>query len=312
MFYSIENTRSTTPPAWAYYMAALSQEQQDFFWDNGYLVMPDAVNKVMLTELQRVFHGWVEQSRQHDVNWGETIDGKPRFHLEAGHTKALPRLLRVNAPVEISRIYFDAMADSPMTDYVASLIGPDVKLHHTKINSKQSGSETAVKWHQDFGFTPHSNDSVVTALLMIDEVTEQNGPLEVSPGSHRGPIHGLWHDGIFTGAINAEIAAGCASKAVTCTGSAGSVCLMHTRLLHGSAANQSDSSRTLFISVYSADDAIPLSPSPMPNRYEGMTVRGQPQGRVRSIDFCVDLPQLPETASFFDQQAKHKDSDQPE
>ena len=292
-------------------MAALSQEQQDFFWDNGYLVISDAVNKVMLTELQRVFHGWVEQSRQHDVNWGETIDGKPRFHLEAGHTKALPRLLRVNAPVEISRIYFDATADSPMTDYVASLIGPDVKLHHTKINSKQSGSETAVKWHQDFGFTPHSNDSVVTALLMIDEVTEENGPLEVSPGSHRGPIHGLWHDGIFTGAINAEIAAGCASKAVTCTGSAGSVCLMHTRLLHGSAANQSDAPRTLFISVYSADDAIPLSPSPMPNRYEGMTVRGQPQGRVRSIDFCVDLPQLPETASFFDQQAKHKDSDQP-
>ena len=292
-------------------MAALSQEQQDFFWDNGYLVMPDAVNKVILTELQRVFQGWVEQSRQHDVNWGETIDGKPRFHLEAGHTKALPRLLRVNAPVEISRIYFDAMADSPMTDYVASLIGPDVKLHHTKINSKQSGSETTVKWHQDFGFTPHSNDSVVTALLMIDEVTEQNGPLEVLPGSHRGPIHGLWHDGIFTGAINAEIAAGCASKAVTCTGSAGSVCLMHTRLLHGSAANQSDAPRTLFISVYSADDAIPLSPSPMPNRYEGMTVRGQPQGRVRSIDFCVDLPQLPETASFFDQQAKHKDSDQP-
>ena len=292
-------------------MAALSQEQQDFFWDNGYLVMPDAVNKVMLSELQRVFHGWVEQSRQHDLNWGETIDGKPRFHLEAGHTKALPRLLRVNAPVEISRTYFDAMVGSPMTDYVASLIGPDVKLHHTKINSKQSGSETAVKWHQDFGFTPHSNDSVVTALLMIDEVTEQNGPLEVSPGSHRGPIHGLWHDGIFTGAINAEIAAGCASKAVTCTGSAGSVCLMHTRLLHGSAANQSDAPRTLFISVYSADDAIPLSPSPMPNRYEGMTVRGQPQGRVRSIDFCVDLPQLPETASFFDQQAKHKDSDQP-
>ena len=311
MFYSIENTRSTTPPAWAYYMAALSQEQQDFFWDNGYLVISDAVSKEMLADLQRVFHGWVEQSRQHDVNWGETIDGKPRFHLEAGHTKALPRLLRVNAPVEISRIYFDAMADSPMTDYVASLIGPDVKLHHTKINSKQSGSETAVKWHQDFGFTPHSNDSVVTALLMIDEVTEQNGPLEVSPGSHRGPIHGLWHDGIFTGAINAEIAAGCASKAVTCTGSAGSVCLMHTRLLHGSAANQSDAPRTLFISVYSADDAIPLSPSPMPNRYEGMTVRGQPQGRVRSIDFCVDLPQLPETASFFDQQAKHKDSDQP-
>ena len=101
--------------------------------------MPDAVDKVMLAELQRVFNGWVEKSRQHDVNWGETIDGKSRFHLETGHTKALPRLLRVNAPVEISQTYFDAMADSPMTNCVASLIGPDIKLHHTKSNSKQPG-----------------------------------------------------------------------------------------------------------------------------------------------------------------------------
>ena len=164
MFNAIENTSSTTSSIRIYDMAALSQEQQDFFWENGYLVVPNAVSKVMLAELQRVFYSWVEQSCQHDVNWGETIDGKPRFHLEAGHTRTSPRLLRVNAPVEISRTYYDAMADSPMTDYVTSLIGPNVKLHHTKINSKQSGGETVVKWHQDFGFTPHSNDSVVTAL----------------------------------------------------------------------------------------------------------------------------------------------------
>jgi hypothetical protein len=262
----------------------------------------------MLVNLQHEFQIWVEQSRQNDGDWGETLDGKPRFHVEASHSEALPQLHRVNAPVEISRSYYDAMADSPMTDYVASLIGPDVKLHHTKINSKQPGSETMVKWHQDFPFTPHSNDSVVTALLMIDEVNGGNGPLEVLPGSHRGSIHGLWQNGVFTGAINDEIEAECALKAVTCTGPAGAVCLMHTRLLHGSAANQSNAPRTLFISVYSADDAVPLSPSPMPNRYEGMIVRGQRKGRVRSIDFCLDLPQLPETGSFFDQQSRHKDS----
>ena len=199
------------------------------------------------------------------------------------------------------------MSDSTMTDFVADLIGPDVKLHHTKINSKQPGAETVVKWHQDFPFTPHSNDSVVTALLMVDEVTETNGPLEVLPGSHTGPIHGLWHNGKFTGAIDEEIAATCVSKAATCTGPAGAVCLMHTRLLHGSRDNRSAFPRTLFISVYSADDAVPLSPNPMPNRYEGLVVRGEQKGRVRSIDYTIDLPELPDTASFFDQQAEHKD-----
>jgi hypothetical protein len=44
----------------------------------------------------------------------------------------------------------------------------------------------------------------------------------------------------------------------------------------------------------------------MPNRYEGTIVRGVRTGRVRSIPYEITLPQLPSTASFFDQQAKHK------
>ncbi len=288
-------------------MAALTQQQQKFFWRNGYLVVPDAVSDATLLELRQTFQNWVEESREHAENWGETLNGKPRFDIEPGHCADSPRLRRVNAPIEVSKAYFDAMSDSTMTDFVADLIGPDVKLHHTKINSKQPGAETVVKWHQDFPFTPHSNDSVVTALLMVDEVTETNGPLEVLPGSHTGPIHGLWHNGKFTGAIDEEIAATCVSKAATCTGPAGAVCLMHTRLLHGSRDNRSAFPRTLFIAVYSADDAVPLSPNPMPNRYEGLVVRGEQKGRVRSIDYTIDLPELPDTASFFDQQAEHKD-----
>ena len=288
-------------------MAALTQQQQKFFWRNGYLVVPDAVSDGRLVELRQTFQNWVEESREHAENWGETLNGKPRFDIEPGHCADSPRLRRVNAPIEVSKAYFDAMSDSTMTDFVADLIGPDVKLHHTKINSKQPGAETVVKWHQDFPFTPHSNDSVVTALLMVDEVTETNGPLEVLPGSHTGPIHGLWHHGKFTGAIDEEIAATCVSKAATCTGPAGAVCLMHTRLLHGSCDNRSAFRRSLFISVYCADDAVPLSPNPMPNRYEGLVVRGEQKGRVRSIDYTIDLPELPDTASFFDQQAEHKD-----
>ena len=142
---------------------------------------------------------------------------------------------------------------------------------------------------------------------MVDEVTAENGPLEVVPGSHRGDIHGLWHDGVFTGAIDDDVAADCQAKAVVCTGPAGAVCLMHTRLLHGSAPNASTRPRTLFICVYSAADAVPVSPNPMPNRFEGLMVRGENPNRVRSVPYQIELPQLPDTASFFDQQAKHRD-----
>lgn len=284
-------------------MKALSETQINSFWENGYLMVENAVDEDLLSRLQQEFSGWVEESRQHSASYGKIIDGRPRFDLEPGHTADVPALRRVNAPVEVSAACYEAMASSRMTDCIADLIGPNVKFHHSKINSKLPGGKTAVKWHQDFPFTPHTNDDLVTALLMIDEVTAENGPLEVLPGSHRGEIHGLWHDGVFTGAIDDEIAKDCQAKAVRCTGKAGTVCLMHTRLLHGSTENRSSRSRTLLICVYSAEDAIPVSPNPVPTEYQGVMVRGERTNRIRAMDFQIDLPQLPKTASFFNQQS---------
>lgn len=289
-------------------MKVLSEAQYEQFWADGYLVVPNAVDEDLLRAMQDEFSAWVEASREYSEPYGDTLDGRPRFDLEPGHSATRPALRRVNAPVEVSQAYFDAMATSRMTDCVADLIGPNVKFHHSKINSKLPGGTTAVKWHQDFPFTPHSNDDLITALLMVDEVTRDNGPLEVVSGSHRGDMHGLWHDGVFTGSVADDVAADCQQKAQTCVGSAGSVCLMHTRLLHGSAPNLSTRSRNLFICVYSAEDAMPCAPNPMPTSYEGLLVRGEKTNRIRSVAYDIELPQKPTTASFFDQQAK---SDRP-
>ena len=111
---------------------------------------------------------------------------------------------------------------------------------------------TAVHWHQDFAFTPHTNDDVVTALLMLDDVTEENGCLMVDPGSHTGPIHSLFDpSGTFIGRVDAENRMRKARQ-VAVTGKAGSVCSMHTRLAHGSEPNASDRPRGLYITVYFA------------------------------------------------------------
>ena len=283
----------------------LTQDQYEFFWKNGYLMVEEVVDDVLLESLRNDFNAWVEESKSHTDPYGATISGGPRFDLEPGHNASQPALRRVNAPIEVSDAYFRATTDSRMTDCIADLIGPNVKLHHTKINSKLPRARTDVKWHQDFLFTPHSNDDLVTALLLIDDVTEENGPLEVLPGSHRGELHNLWHDGAFTGSIEDGEAEACKQSATLCTGTAGSVCLMHTRLLHGSAPNRSRAPRTLHISVYTAEDALPCSPNPMPTKYQGLIVRGERTGKLRSTGYHMRLPELLTTASFFDQQAKH-------
>ncbi len=280
----------------------LTDEQVGTFRRDGVLTVPNAVTPDELAALRADMDRWVEESRAHNGLYGETIDGRPRFDVQPGHSKDRPALRRVSAPTEVSAAHREVMANSAMVDMVADLIGPDVRLHHTKVNTKLPGAATEVQWHQDFPFTPHSNADLMTALLMVDEVTVENGPLEVVPGSHNGPIHSLWHDGVFTGAVCPDAVAAMRDAAVSCTGPAGSVCLMHTRLAHASAPNRSDRSRTLFICVYGAGDAVPYGPSPVPTAHQGLFVRGSDPGRVRTGDFEMDLPEPPMGASFFTQQ----------
>ncbi len=147
-----------------------------------------------------------------------------------------------------------------------------------------------------------TNDDMITCLLFVDEVTLENGPLEVLPGSHKGPLYSHWHDGVFTGAVDDEIINAQSDKIVKCTGPEGAVCLMHASLLHGSAPNLSDEPRTLYITTYYAEDAIELSPNHLPSRFTHELVRGEATGRVRCTAYEMQLPAVPKATSFFAQQ----------
>ena len=278
----------------------ISKAQVDAFWRDGYLVAEGAVDSRQLAGMRKTLASWVEESRAHDGPFGEpTADGRARFDLAPEHTADTPALRRVNNPSEIDDGYMEAMRDSAMTDMVTDLIGPDVKHHHCKINLKLPGSHTEVRYHQDFAYTPHTNDDVVTALLMLDDMTPENGCLMVVPGSHRGPMYSLFDGERFTGFIAPGEERALREREEPILGRVGSVCLMHTRLAHGSEPNRSTSPRGLYICVYSAADAFPIARNPMPNRNEGMIVRGRPTRRARLSEAVIELPEQPVRASFF-------------
>ena len=278
----------------------LSREQVDRFWRDGYLLAEKAVSAEQLRKLQQCIDGWVEESRVHTAPFGEpTVDGRPRFDMGKEHHAERPALRRINNPSEISPHFEDVMRNSRMVDMVADLIGPNVKFHHCKINLKLPGSDTVVGYHQDFLYTPHTNDDIVTALLMLGDVTEENGCLMVVPGSHRGPLFTLFDGASFTGFLDPEQERKLKENEVSVTGKAGDVCLMHTRVVHGSVANQSDWPRGLFICVYTAADAFPLARNPMPSRLEGTIVRGERTRIARLMQADIELPEQPKLASFF-------------
>jgi len=281
----------------------LTETQVTDFWRDGYVLMDGAVSTGQLAALRGAVAGWVEESRDHDGPWGTTMDGRGRFDVQPGHSAEYPALRRVASPQEVCDVHLRIMRDSLLVDAAAQLVGPDLVVNNVKTNCKQPGVGTTVRFHQDFAYEAHSNDDMLAALLFVDDVTLNNGPLEVVPGTHRGPIFDHWQDGVFTGTIADRDLAGL-GEPVACFGPAGSACLMHTRLVHGSAANLAEHPRTLAIFSYRSEDSRILHPNHLPSIYEGEVVRGVATGRVRTSSYEMALGEKPTTASFFDQQAQ--------
>jgi len=284
--------------------SVLTQDEIDGYWRDGYVFVPDALTPAQLAALRADFAAWVDESRDHDEPYGVTDDGRARFDLQPGHSADHPALRRVASPVDVSDAYLDVMRDNRALDAVAQLVGPNIEFNNSKINAKHPGTATEVKYHQDFMFQPHTNEDLVTCLFFLDDVTPENGPLNVVPGTHTGPLYDHWHDGVYTGTVAPEVEAQHADRAIPVHGPAGSACLMHTRLLHGSAPNHSDRPRTLFISEYRAEDSKPLQVNHLPSPHDGEVVRGERTNRVRCSSYEMEYPEVPTGASFFEQQDK--------
>ena len=75
-------------------MGVLTAEEVARFWEEGCIVLPDAVTQPQLAAMRRAFEGWVEESRTETEAYGETFDGRPRFDLEPGHSAERPALRR--------------------------------------------------------------------------------------------------------------------------------------------------------------------------------------------------------------------------
>mgnify|MGYP002632093087 CR=1 FL=1 len=280
----------------------LTAKQIEAFWTDGYIMMDEAITPADLFDLQAVIGDWVAESRSYTQPWGQTLDGRPRFDIQPGHTFEHPTLRRVASPQEVCAVHRRIMRSSPLVDAAAQLVGPNLAVNNVKTNCKQPGSDTSVRFHQDFAYEAHSNDDLVAVLLFVDDVTLNNGPLEVIPGTHRGPIHDHWQDGKFTGTIAHDVLERLDSP-VACHGLAGSACLMHSRLVHGSRPNLSDQQRTLSIFSYRSEDSRILHPNHLPSVNEGEVVRGSVTGRVRATAYEMALGEKPTGASFFEQQA---------
>ena len=249
----------------------LSQQQREFYFGEGYLLVERAITDDWLSRLRAATNEMVERSRP--VTTSDKI-----FDLEPNHRRDAPRLRRVSNPVEHHPAFWDYVTQSPLGDIIADLVGPDVKFHHSKLNYKWAQGGEEVKWHYDISFWPHTNYSPLTVGTYLYDCGPDNGPLAVLPRSHElDPMLSQYDSrGNWTGCLSeADVARLDLRKAMYLTGPAGSLTIHNCRTLHSSPRNLSDTGRPLLLNTLTSADAFPYTVNPIRPKHDQTIIRGQ-------------------------------------
>jgi len=286
-------------------MPALAQTDVDFYRERGYLVLrnlfPAEEVAEWRRELERLCAGAAAVSQHTDV-----------YDLEESHRPEAPRVRRIKLPHKVSPLFGRLCRDERILAPVRDLLGPSVRLQTSKINLKSAGYGAPVEWHQDWAFYPHTNDDVLAVGVMLDDMTAENGPLMVLPGSHRGPVYDHHAEGRFCGGIDPATTQLDASGAVALTGPAGSITLHHVRLVHGSDLNRSGRDRRFMLYEMSAADAWPLHGTSSPftdlEEYNSRLLCGEPTTlpRMQALPVRIPLPKPLHQGSLYQAQRGQK------
>jgi ectoine hydroxylase-related dioxygenase (phytanoyl-CoA dioxygenase family) len=273
----------------------LSREQINFYNENGFLVVEDVFPMDMIEEARAVVVDFVEKSRA-------VTEHTDVYDLEPGHSPQAPRVRRLKNPVALHPIFNRMARSDALLDIVADLIGPDIRLHGSKLNMKAAEYGSPVEWHQDFAFYPHTNDDLLAVGVYLDDGTTENGCMLMVPGSHRWEILDHHQDGVFVGAVDLEREGVDASSAVPVEVRAGGISLHHCRTLHGSATNTSAKPRRLFLLELAAVDACPVTGVTDLASFNAKILRGKPVSRyrVKEMDIRLPLPKHERQGSIYE------------
>ena len=254
----------------------LDRRARERYFEDGFLVVPGYVGAAWLDRLRAVVAAKVEESRALSAS-------DDQFDLAPDHSAEKPNIRRLRKAVDQHPELWAFAQDPAVVDLVADVLGPDVRFHSSKLNFKWSDGGEAVQWHQDIQAWPHTSFSVLTFGVYLEDTGPEEGPLTALAGSHRGPIFEHFDDGgRWTGALSARDSATLPTyRLAELCGTAGTVVLLHCRVVHGSAASSSERLRPLFLNVYSAADTLPITPAPSPTKRTGV-LKLAPPSEVRA------------------------------
>lgn len=232
----------------------LSSLQREHYATQGSLLLPEALDSACLSGLTSELPEVLRRAGDGCVleQDGRTVRSVYCTQLKSGLLAQLARDSRLLCPAQ-------------------QLLGGDVYLYQMKVNFKRAHTGGAWSWHQDFVYW-HNEDglptaSLINAVVFLDEVTPENGPIQLLSKSHVGgllPAQPVTPERRERVPTQREVVTGDRytltgaqvtrlrrqGKQFAATGKRGSVLYFHPNLVHSSSSNRSGHDRKLLLMTY--------------------------------------------------------------
>ena len=241
----------------------LSPEQIRSYQDNGFVLVKGLFTRDEARALRREAHelaGRVQKLRNLESTWGSVRSGDPSKQT------AIAGLHDVQF---YSAAFARMIVDPRFTSIAQSIIGPNVQLHHTKMFIKPPERGSPFPMHQDKPYFPHERDTMIAAIVHLDDAPLEKGCLRVVPGTHKLGLleesgqrdHSLPHE---TYPID---------RATPVPAEAGDAIFFSYLTVHGSGVNTSSEARTTVL-IQMRDPTDPPTVRTHESRGQGMMLAG--------------------------------------
>ncbi len=229
-------------------LKVLTEEQQRFFADNGYLAIEGMYTSAEMDEMRREFHDLITNTEHRpkamSYDFLEPVSGYPIDPYNPKNVRGI-----MDQPLA-NEYWFNNITDPRIVNVFIDLFGPDIDFHNGKVRNNPPGFTNHQGWHQDWPYERHSTSDLAAAIIYLDETGVDAGSTTVLPGSHK---RGEWptRDGRTVAEDQVE-----GYEAVPMLAKPGDVLFIHVMVLHTAGHNYTNRSRHKIINEYKTKDAI--------------------------------------------------------
>ena len=240
-------------------------EMRDTFDRDGFLIVPNLLDRDETKRLKEECRGILEEARANAAKRGEDPKNVIRNGVYVGLAAR-------------SDLFREAVADPRILDILEAIYSPNIEFLSDKFVFKNEDTDFDSPWHQDWHYWGGANK--ISIWIPFDDARVENGTLKLLPGSHKGVVV---HDGkddegigfghrLRRGVVDENLA-------VTAIADAGAAVFFSDLTLHASHPNIVRADRWVWIPTYR--DAL-LDDPKYPWAVAAKVLRGQGRAETAS------------------------------